>query len=63
MVALGQGKMPRTDFVHGRIVRHVHQINVHFDDVLEAASGFLQDVLDVFERLFLLELVPAKNAI
>jgi hypothetical protein len=53
--------MPRTDFVHGCIVGHIHEINVHLDNILEAASGFLQDVLDVFDDLFLCESVSAKQ--
>lgn len=46
--------MLRTDFVHGSIVAHVDKIDVHLNNVLQAASSLLQDILDVFEDLLLL---------
>lgn len=56
------GKMLRTDFVHGSVVAHVDKINVHLDNVLEAAPCFFQDILDVFKDLLLLRDLARSRA-
>lgn len=60
---LEHGFNQRTGLVHAGIVRHVHDEDVHLDNVLQAASGLLKHVLDVLQCLFLsrLRLEPSRS--
>ncbi len=46
-------EISRTGLVHGGIVGHVGDEDVHLDNVLEAAARGFQRVLDVFQSLVL----------